>query len=120
MLDAGPAIKITIHLNEDTSSRDDFLHKAILSFLFKQGVAGATVFRPHAGFGVHHRIHEHGKEGWTESQHLPMRIEFVDSKAKVESLLPELYEMLTDGMIEAQETTILKIVRSEYHAEKGQ
>jgi uncharacterized protein len=120
MLVVGPAVKITIHLNEDVAAKDDFLHRAILAFLFKQGIAGATVFRPHAGFGVHHRIHEHGKEGWSESQHLPIRIEFVESKEKVESLLPELFKMLSDGMIEAQETTILKIVRAEDRAEKGQ
>ena len=43
MIDVGPAVKITIHLNEDISSRTDFLHNEILGFLYKQGVSGATV-----------------------------------------------------------------------------
>lgn len=119
MLVPGPAVKITIHLNEDAAAEDDFLYRAILTFLFKQGVSGATVIRPHAGFGVHHRLHERGREGWTEGQHLPIRVEFIESKPKVDSLLPELYAMLTDGMIEAQETTILKLVQAETHTEKG-
>ena len=57
VLTIGPAKKITIHLNEDTSSRSDYLSGEILSLLLKQGVAGATVLRPEAGFGSHHRMH---------------------------------------------------------------
>ena len=38
-----------------------------------------------------------------------MRIEFIESKQTIESLLPELYELVTDGMIEAKDTTILKV-----------
>ena len=53
MLALGPAKKVTIHLNEDTSSRSDFLSHEILSLLLKQGVAGASVLRPEAGFDGH-------------------------------------------------------------------
>ena len=45
MLAAGPATKITIHLNEDTSSHHDFLYNEIFSFLREHGVAGATLIR---------------------------------------------------------------------------
>jgi uncharacterized protein len=108
MLEAGPALKITIHLNEDVSSRTDFLHNEILSSLYKQGVSGATVFRPHAGFGFHRHVHTAGAGG-VEGEHLPVRIEFIESKEAIESLLPQLYELVTDGMIEAKDTTILKV-----------
>jgi PII-like signaling protein len=64
-------------------------------------------------------MHEHGNEGWGENQHLPIQIEFVESKAKVESLLPKLFAMLSDGMIEAQETTILKIARQDDRSGEG-
>lgn len=108
MLEVGPAVKITIHLNQDISSRTDFLHNEILSFLYDQGISGATVIRPYAGFGSHHHLHRVGAGG-AEGEHLPVRIEFIDSKETIESLLPELYELVTDGMIEAKDTTILKI-----------
>ena len=108
MLTLGPATKITIHLNEDTSSSTDFLYRDIFSFLLEQGVAGATLIRPDAGFGKHRRIHyQHG--GGVEGQHLPVRIEFIETPERFHSLLPDLMRLTTDGLIEAHDTTILKL-----------
>ena len=107
MLVPGPAKKVTIHLNEDTSSQSDYLSHEILSLLLKQGVAGATVMRPEAGFGSHHRIHS--QEGGVDTaQHMPLRIEFIDTEQNIQMLLPALREIVTDGLIESQDTVILK------------
>ena len=57
MLDIGRALRVIVHLNADVSSSHEFLHNDILAFLYERGVAGATVFRPEAGFGYHHRLH---------------------------------------------------------------
>jgi uncharacterized protein len=108
VLAAGPAKKVTIHLNEDTSSQSDYLSREIISLLLKQGVAGATVLRPEAGFGSHHRIHT--EEGGADTaQHMPLRIEFIDTEQNIRTLLPLLQELVTDGLIEAQDTVILKV-----------
>jgi uncharacterized protein len=107
MLSLGPAKKVTIHLNEDSTANHDFLHKEIVLFLLDQGVAGATVIRPAAGFGTHHRLHQTSDSGGGE--HLPVRIEFIEAQEKVDDLLPSLYLLVTDGLIEVQDTTILKI-----------
>jgi uncharacterized protein len=112
MLEAGPALLITIHINEDISSRTDFLHNEILKFLYEQGVSGATVFRPHAGFGFHRHVHTAGAGG-VEGEHLPVRIEFIEKKEKIEGLLPTLYDLVTDGLIEAKDTSILKVANRE-------
>jgi hypothetical protein len=107
VLAPGPAKKVTIHLNEDTSSRSGYLVDEIVAFLLKRGVAGATVLRPAAGFGSHHRMHtEEG--GIDTAQHMPLQIEFIDTPANVECLLPSLQELVTDGLIEAHDTMILK------------
>lgn len=108
MLVPGPAKKVVIHLNEDTTARTDFLSKEILTLLFEQGVAGATVTRPQGGFGSHHRMHPSGG-GIDADRHMPLRIEFIESAATLERILPALEAMLTDGIIEAQDTTILKV-----------
>lgn len=108
MLSLGPAKKVTIHLNEDTSSRRDFLSREILSLLLKQGVAGATVLRPESGFGSHHRLHSQ-EGGIDTAQHMPLRIEFIDTEESIRTFLPLLQELLTDGLIEAQDTVILKL-----------
>jgi len=110
MLAPGAAQKVIVHLNEDTSSRQDFLHAEILAFLYEKGIAGATVFRPSAGFGSGHRIHTAGA-GSVEGEHLPVRIEFLESPDVVNRVLPELCELVTDGLVETHPTTIVKSVR---------
>jgi hypothetical protein len=95
--------------NEDTSSRSDYVSGEILSLLLKQGVAGATVLRPKAGLGSHHRIHT--QEGGIETaRHMPLRIEFIDTEQNITVLLSLLKELVTDGLIEAQDTVVLKVV----------
>jgi uncharacterized protein len=108
VLTIGPAKKVTIHLNEDTSSQSDYLSSEILSLLLRQGVAGATVLRPEAGFGSHHRMHT--QAGGTETgRHMPLRIEFIDTEQNIATLLPLLQDLVTDGLIEAQDTVVLKV-----------
>jgi PII-like signaling protein len=107
LLAPGPAKKITIHLNEDTSAKSDFLSREILALLLRQGVAGASVLRPEAGFGSHHRIHT-AEGGIDTAHHMPLRIEFIDTERKIDTFLPALEELVTDGIIEAHDIVILK------------
>ena len=107
MLNPGPAKKITIYLNEDSHARHEALYKAILSFLLEQGVAGATVTRALAGYGAHHVVHTARIEALAE--HLPIKIEFIESAEKVEAVIGGLSGLVTDGMIEMQDTTVVKI-----------
>jgi uncharacterized protein len=112
MLAPGLAKKITIHLNEDTTSRHDFLYNEIFSLLRARGVAGATLIRPAAGFGSHHRTHV-SQGNQAEREHLPVRIEFIESSQAANALLPSLCELITDGLIEVQDTTVIKSVARE-------
>lgn len=106
MLAKGAAKKVTIYVNEDTHRHLVPLYESILSFLINKGVAGATATRALAGFGAHGVLHTPKVEVLAE--HLPIRIEFVESAARVEELLPTLYDMVTDGLIEVQDTTVVK------------
>jgi PII-like signaling protein len=117
MLAKGPAKKVTIYLNEDTQAPHGPLHQAILQFLISRSVAGATLIRPYSGFGPHHQIHSPDIEA--RAEHLPIRIEFIETAERVERLLPTLYDMVTDGLIEAQDTTIVKAASAEKASEQG-
>lgn len=46
-------------------------------------------------------------------EHLPVRIEFVDTPEKVEELLPTLDDLVNDGMIDVQDTTVVKVAQKE-------
>jgi PII-like signaling protein len=110
MLAPGAAKKVIIHLNEDTSSQHDFLYKEIVEFLYGHGVAGASIIRPQSGFGSHHRMHSQGA-GSVDGEHLPIRIEFLETPEMVDKLLPALCELVTDGVVETHATTIVKSVQ---------
>jgi PII-like signaling protein len=106
MLTAGLAKKVTIYVGEDHVYHKQSLYSAILDFLFYRGVSGANVVRGVAGFGADHHMHTTRIEVLTEN--LPMRIEFIESAEKVEELLPKLSEMAGTGLIEIQDTTVIK------------
>jgi PII-like signaling protein len=111
MLTKGPAKKVTIYVNEDAQHHLTPLHDSIMTFLLHKGIAGATATRAYSGFGSHQTLHTPKIEVLTE--HLPIRIEFVETAEKVDDILPTLYEMVSDGLIEVQDTTVVK------HARKG-
>ena len=106
MLPKGAAKKVTIYVNEDTRHHLGPLYEAILTFLMHKGVAGATASRSLAGFGAHRVMHTTKVELLAE--HLPVRVEFIETAQKVDELLPTLYDMIADGLIEVQDTTVIK------------
>jgi PII-like signaling protein len=71
-----------------------------------------------AGFGAHHVLHTPKIEVLAE--HLPIRVEFVETVEKVDELLPSLYDMVTDGLIEVQDTIVFKIANKEKRPEPKQ
>jgi len=111
MLSKGAAKKVTIYLNEDTQHHLVPLYESILTFLLHRGVSGATVTRALAGFGAHQMLHTPKIE--VLAQHLPVRLEFIEAAEKVNELLPTLYDMVSDGLIEVQDTTVIKVAMKE-------
>src|SRR5579885_3411210 len=109
MLMQGPAKKVTIFVNEDAQHRMTPLHDAVMTYLMHKGVSGATATRAFSGFGAHHLLHTPQVEAL--AQHLPIRIEFVETPEKVDEVLPTLYEMVSDGLIEVQDTMVVKHAR---------
>ena len=108
MLQKGPAKKVTIHVNRDTRHRLQPLWRAIFDYLHHKGIAGANVSIPQVGFGSHERVRS------SDSAEIPepsVRIEFIDSAQRVDDILPNLYDMVTDGVIEVQDTTVIKAAR---------
>jgi PII-like signaling protein len=105
-LASGPAKKVTVYLGEHVHHRGDALYHTILNYLFSQNVAGASVFKGIAGFGTHH--HMHTKRILELSDNLPVKIEFIETAERVEALLPELLALIEAGLIEVQDTMVVR------------
>ncbi len=94
------------------------MYAAILDFLFYRGVSGATIMRGIAGFGADHHIHTTRLVELAEN--LPVKIEFIETPERVEELLPKLQEIAGTGLIEIQDTTVVKPAQtSKKQAEAG-
>lgn len=109
MLTTGKATKVTLYLSDGAKHHGVPVYSSILDYLFHSGIAGATVVKGVAGFGAAHRLHSaHILE---ISDHLPIKVEFIESREKVDLVLPELEKRIGSGLIEVQETTIVVPVR---------
>lgn len=105
MLTTGKAVKVTLYLSDGAKHHGIPVYSSILDFLFHSGIAGATVVKGIAGFGAKHRLHSaHILE---ISDHLPIKVEFIETREKVDEVLPELEKRAASGLIEIQETTIV-------------
>jgi hypothetical protein len=106
MLAAGKAVKVSIYLSEGTTHRGVSAYSAILDYLYFHKVSGATVLKGIAGFGADHHLHS---SSFVEiSGHLPLKIEFIETQEKVEQLMEKLKELAGSGLIEMQETMVIK------------
>lgn len=81
------------------------LYESIVLKAREQGLAGATVLRGLMGFGRHSVLHT--AKILRLSEDLPMIVEIVDSREKVEAFLPLLDEMISDGLVTLERVKVL-------------
>lgn len=100
------AQRLVIYIGEADRWRGKPLYAALLETLKAQGMAGATVVRGVAGFGAHSRIHTAAILRLSED--LPLRIEVIDARAKIERALETIAPMVTEGLITLDEVHVVK------------
>jgi PII-like signaling protein len=106
MLKHRPAKKVTVYVGEDVHHRGEPLYLSVLNYLFQTSVAGATAFKGVAGFGSHHKMHT--TRILEISGNLPIKIEFVEEDStKLAAIIPTLVEMVSPGLVEVQDTSIV-------------
>ena len=105
MLSTGKAVKVTLYLSDGAKHHGVPVYTSVVDFLFHSGIAGVTVVKGVAGFGAKHHIHS--AHILDLSDHFPIKIEFIDTREKVDAVLPELETRCGCGLIEVQETTVV-------------
>jgi len=81
------------------------LYEEIVLKAREAGLAGATVLRGVMGFGRNSILHT--AKILRLSEDLPMVIEIVDSLEKVNAFLPQLDEMIKDGLVTLEEVKVI-------------
>ena len=77
----------------------------IVRFARERGIAGATAVRGFLGFGATSRIHT--SKVLRLSEDLPVVVEIVDTADKIEAFLPELDEMVGDGLVTLEKVRVV-------------
>ena len=81
-------------------------YTAIVEFLRRNDVSGATVFRGIEGFGSHGKVHVAATFSWLPN--LPILIEVVEDWSVLEPLLPKLKNMIPEGLLTIEAAQYLR------------
>lgn len=88
---------LRIYLGERDRCKHRPLYEALVEELRLQGFAGATVLKGAMGFGSHHATHS--DRYLRLSGDLPVVIEVVDDRARIEAFLPRLDTLMNGGVV---------------------
>jgi PII-like signaling protein len=91
------AKQVTIFINSTDQWHGRSLYTAIVHLCQQQGIAGASVTRCVEGYGAGHHLHT--SRLLELSENLPVRIDIIDSKERIEPLLAALQGMIHQGLV---------------------
>lgn len=96
---------LRIFIGESDKWKGKPLYEAIVTKARELHLGGATVLRGPMGFGASSRIHT--SKILRLSDDLPIVIEIVDSKAKIDELMPHIDEMVTEGLVTLEPVRVI-------------
>ncbi|MFQ5430170.1 MAG: DUF190 domain-containing protein [Phycisphaerae bacterium] len=97
---------LRVFLGESDRWHGKPLYEAIVMKARELHLAGATVLRGPMGFGANSRLHT--AKILRLSEDLPMVIEIVDSREKIDTLLPHIEEMVQEGLVTLERVQVIK------------
>jgi PII-like signaling protein len=114
----GPAVRLTIFIGEDDHWHHKPLYTEIVHRAHKAGLAGASVLRGIEGYGASSRIHT--SRILSLSDDLPLAIIIVDAEDKIRAFLPQLDELVAEGLVIIDPVEVIRYVgRPARHHEPG-
>ena len=109
------SVLLRIFCGEDDRHGHAPLYEAIILKAREAGLAGATMLRGAGGFGHSSRLHT--TKILRLSQDLPIVIEIVDAREKVEAFLPVLHDMMGSALVTMEKVQVLQYGTRENKAE---
>jgi PII-like signaling protein len=93
----GEGVLLRIFIGEADRHGGRPLSEVIVEAARKAGLAGATAWKGFMGFGAHSRMHT--AKVLRLSTDLPVIIEIVDTREKIEAFLPQLDGLVGEGLV---------------------
>ncbi|HVM55790.1 MAG TPA: DUF190 domain-containing protein [Acidimicrobiales bacterium] len=104
----GSQQRLTVYIGESDRHGHTPLATEIVHRAHAAGLAGASVFRGVEGFGASNHIHT--TRILSLSHDLPIAIVIVDRPDAIEAFLPELDDLITEGLVVREEVEVVKYV----------
>jgi len=102
----GRNVLMRIFIGEGDRFGHRLLYEALVEVFKKEGFAGATVLRGISGFGAHSVYHTDTL--LRLSKDLPVIVEVVDTKEKIDRVMPQIDEMMCGGLITLEKVTVIR------------
>ena len=102
----GTALRVTIFIGESDLWHHKPVYTEILHRAHKAGLAGASVFRGIEGFGASSLIHT--VRLLSLSEDLPVAIVIVDDEERIRAFLPQLDELVTEGLVILDDCEVIR------------
>jgi PII-like signaling protein len=97
---------LRVFLGESDQWHGKPLYEAIVLKARELHLAGATVLRGPMGFGANSRLHT--AKILRLSEDLPVVVEIVDGKEKIDELLPFIDEVVQEGLVTLERVQVIK------------
>ncbi|WP_415950439.1 DUF190 domain-containing protein [Streptomyces sp. KLOTTS4A1] len=107
----GSALRVTIFIGEQDTWHHRPLSTEIVHRAREAGLAGASVFRGVEGFGASSLIHT--ARLLSLSEDLPLAIVIVDAEERIRAFLPQLDELVTEGLVILDDCEVIRYVGRE-------
>jgi len=107
----GTALRVTIFIGEHDTWHHKPLYTEIVHRAHTAGLAGASVFRGIEGFGASSLIHT--SRLLSLSEDLPVAVVIVDTEERVRAFLPQLDELVTEGLVILDDCEVIRYVGQE-------
>jgi PII-like signaling protein len=101
----GERVLMRIHVEEQDRYHGRPAYEVIVELLRRRHFAGATVLRGAMGFGATGRIHK--ERVLAVKEDVPIVIEVVDREEKIQSILPEIDQMVGGGLITLEKVRVI-------------
>ncbi|WP_338701860.1 DUF190 domain-containing protein [Streptomyces sp. Q6] len=104
----GSALRVTVFIGENDTWHHKPLYAEIVRRAHAAGLAGASVFRGIEGFGASSLVHT--SRLLSLSEDLPVAIVVVDTEDRVRAFLPQLDELVAEGLVILDECEVIRYV----------